>query len=58
MGPALTDRQWFGDGMGIAVREGDQDLRARLNDAIKALRANGKYQEINRKYFKYDIYGG
>ena len=21
-GPALTDRQWFGDGMGIAVREG------------------------------------
>ena len=44
--------------MGIAVRKGDPDLRARLNDAIKALRANGKYQEINRKYFKYDIYGG
>ena len=58
VGPALTDRQWFGDGMGIAVRKGDQDLRAKLNDAIKALRANGKYQEINRKYFKYDIYGG
>jgi arginine/ornithine transport system substrate-binding protein len=38
--------------------QGDPDLRARLNDAIKALRANGKYQEINRKYFKYDIYGG
>lgn len=58
VGPALTDRQWFGDGMGIAVRKGDQDLRAKLNEAIKALRANGKYQEINRKYFKYDIYGG
>ena len=58
MGPALTDRQWFGDGMGIAVRKGDQDLKAKLDEAIKTLRANGKYQEINQKYFKYDIYGG
>ena len=58
VGPALTDRQWFGDGMGIAVRKGDQDLKAKLDEAIKALRANGKYQEINQKYFKYDIYGG
>ncbi|MGE6235323.1 ABC transporter substrate-binding protein [Aeromonas media] len=58
VGPALTDRQWFGDGMGIAVRKGDQDLKAKLDKAIKTLRANGKYQEINQKYFKYDIYGG
>lgn len=58
VGPALTDRQWFGDGMGIAVRKGDQDLKAKLDEAIKTLRANGKYQEINQKYFKYDVYGG
>ena len=58
VGPALTDRQWFGDGMGIAVRKGDQDLKAKLDEAIKTLRANGKHQEINQKYFKYDIYGG
>lgn len=58
VGPALTDRQWFGDGMGIAVRKGEQDLKAKLDEAIKTLRANGKYQEINQKYFKYDIYGG
>ncbi len=44
--------------MGIAVRKGDQDLKAKLDEAIKTLRANGKYQEINQKYFKYDIYGG
>ena len=30
----------------------------RLDEAIKALRANGTYQQINQKYFKYDIYGG
>ena len=32
--------------------------KAKLDEAIKTLRANGKYQEINQKYFKYDIYGG
>lgn len=58
IGPSLTDRQWFGDGMGIAVRKTDMDLKTKLDEAIKTLRANGKYQEINKKYFQYDIYGG
>ncbi|MFQ2167467.1 ABC transporter substrate-binding protein [Aeromonas veronii] len=58
VGPALTDRQWFGDGMGIAVRKSDKELKGKLDEAIKALRANGTYQQINQKYFKYDIYGG
>ena len=26
--------------------------------AIEAIRANGKYKEINDKYFKFDVYGG
>ena len=55
---ALTDRQWFGDGMGIAVRKGDK-FQAKLDEAIKALRANGTIRRDQpRKYFKYDIYGG
>lgn len=58
IGPSLTDRQWFGDGMGIAVRKTDMDLKTKLDEAIKTIRANGKYQEINKKYFQYDIYGG
>lgn len=46
------------DEIGIAIRKGDDQLRERLNAAIKALRANGKYQEINAKYFPFDVYGG
>ncbi|PWJ76929.1 amino acid ABC transporter substrate-binding protein (PAAT family) [Pseudaminobacter salicylatoxidans] len=46
-----------GPGAGIAVRKGDDELREKLNAAIAAIRANGKYQEINDKYFKFDVYG-
>ena len=29
-----------------------------LNAAIKAIRANGKYDEITKPYFAFDMYGG
>ncbi|AEY02494.1 putative amino acid ABC transporter, periplasmic amino acid-binding protein [Oceanimonas sp. GK1] len=57
VGPSVTDEQWFGEGFGIAVRKQDQDLKEKLNQAILDLRANGKYQEVNNKYFDYDVYG-
>jgi polar amino acid transport system substrate-binding protein len=46
-----------GPGAGIAVRKGETDLANKFNAAIDAIRANGKYKEINDKYFKYDVYG-
>ncbi len=57
VGPGYTDPEFFGDGAGIAVRKKDQDLVDKLNAAIDAIRANGKYQEINDKYFEFDVYG-
>ncbi len=57
VGPTLTDPKWFGDGFGIAVRKQDKDLTAKLNQAIKDVRASGKYKEIQSKYFTYDVYG-
>jgi polar amino acid transport system substrate-binding protein len=47
----------FGPGAGIAVRKGETDLVNKLNAAIDAIRASGKYKEINDKYFKFDVYG-
>jgi arginine/ornithine transport system substrate-binding protein len=56
-GPAFTDAKYFGDGIGIAVRKGDQADLDRLNAAITAIRANGTYKKIQDKYFNFDIYG-
>ncbi|HKJ51371.1 MAG TPA: ABC transporter substrate-binding protein [Gammaproteobacteria bacterium] len=52
------DEECHGPGAGFAVRKSDQDLRAELNKAIKAIRANGVYQKINARYFDFDIFGG
>ena len=57
-GPLVTDKEWFGEGVGIAVRKRDDALREKFNDAIKAIRSNGVYQQIQDKYFEFDIYGG
>lgn len=57
VGPSFTDVKYFGDGVGIAVRKGDKKNADRINAAIDAIRANGKYKEIEKKYFNFDIYG-
>nr|WP_116474503.1 ABC transporter substrate-binding protein [Zobellella maritima] len=57
VGEPVTDPRWYGEGVGIAVRKQDKALRLKLNDAISALRADGRYQEINDRYFPVDIYG-
>ena len=40
------------------MRKDDTELKEKINAAIKAIRANGKYDEITKKYFDFDIYGG
>ena len=56
-GPAFTDAKYFGDGIGIAVRKGDKADLDKINAAIATIRANGKYKQIQDKYFNFDIYG-
>ena len=57
IGPIKSEVAIHGPGAGIAVRKGETDLVNQFNAAIDAIRANGKYKEINDKYFKFDVYG-
>ena len=57
VGPDFTDSRWFGDGIGIAVRKGEDELLGMLNEAIDRIRADGTYGEINARYFDFDLYG-
>jgi lysine-arginine-ornithine-binding protein len=56
-GPPLMERKYFGDGAAIATRKTDLDLRDKLDAGIMAIRANGKYEIIRKKYFDFDIWG-
>mgnify|MGYP000167715412 CR=1 FL=1 len=57
-GPLIADQQWFGEGVGIAIRKNSPELRQQFNTAIQKIRTNGVYQQIQDKYFDFDIYGG
>lgn len=52
-----VEEKYFGKGVGIALRPGNEALRQTLNTAIRTIRANGKYREINDRYFSTDQYG-
>jgi polar amino acid transport system substrate-binding protein len=55
-GMVADDPEILGDGVGFGLRKGDP-LLATLNDAIKAIRADGTYDTITKKWFSFDIYG-
>jgi lysine-arginine-ornithine-binding protein len=56
VGAEQSDPAYFGSGVGIALRQGDDALLKQLNDAIDAIRADGTYEKINAKYFPFSIY--
>ncbi len=57
VGPDFNVPQWHGDGAGIAVRKGEDELRMALDKAIDQIRADGTYKAINAKYFDFDVFG-
>lgn len=57
LGDDQFDLECHGEGAGIAVRKGEDDLRLAFDKAIKAIRDDGTYARINAKYFDFDIFG-
>ena len=56
-GMVAPDLEVLGPGVGAGVRKGDTELAEKITAGIKAIRDNGKYEEITKKYFDFDIYG-
>ncbi|ETD69607.1 amino acid ABC transporter substrate-binding protein [Pelistega indica] len=54
--PSSADKEIFGEGTGFAVRKEDKQLLDDLNKAFEAIRADGTYDKIAKKYFTYDVY--
>jgi polar amino acid transport system substrate-binding protein len=54
-GPYLEPK-FFGDGIAIAVPKSDPEIKALLNDALKRVRASGRFDELVQRYFPVRIY--
>lgn len=50
-GGAFAEPRYFGDGVGIAVKRGDAQLKTMINDALRRLREGGRYEELLLRYF-------
>jgi polar amino acid transport system substrate-binding protein len=56
-GNVAPDPEVLGLGAGVGLRKGDTEPKEKFNAAIKGIRDSGKYDEISKKYFNFDIYG-
>ena len=54
--PQIDERKYFGIGVGIGLRKGNDELKARLNKAIKTLTDNGYLESYALKYFPFAIH--
>ena len=55
-GDPYLESRFFGEGVGIAVRKDDDELRKAFNWALARIMKNGVYSEIYLKYFPVDFY--
>lgn len=54
-GPYMEPR-FFGDGLAIAVPKDDIELKALINEALRKVRASGRFDELVQRYFPVRIY--
>lgn len=52
VGSKVTDADYFGSGLGIAVRKGNSKLLEQFNQALNQLKQDGTYQTIYDKWFQ------
>lgn len=56
VGEPVRDSKFIGEGCGITVRKGEDELLKKLNAALKAIIADGTHKKLADKYFATDIY--
>jgi len=54
--PQIDERKYFGIGVGIGLRQGNDELKARLNAALATLTEDGSLESYALKYFPFAIH--
>jgi polar amino acid transport system substrate-binding protein len=58
IGAVADDPAILGAGVGVGLRKGEDELKAKFNAAIAKVIADGTYDTISKPYFASSIYGG
>jgi polar amino acid transport system substrate-binding protein len=58
IGAVADDPSILGLGVGVGLRKGEDELKAKFNAAIAKVIADGTYDAISKPYFASSIYGG
>jgi polar amino acid transport system substrate-binding protein len=56
-GAVADDKEVLGLGVGVGLRKGEDALKAKFNEGIAAILADGTYDKITAGYFASSIYG-
>ncbi len=57
IGAVADDKEVLGLGVGVGLRQGEDELKAKFNAAIAKVIADGTYDTISKPYFASSIYG-
>ena len=57
-GAVADDPEVLGLGVGVGLRKGEEDLKAKFNAGIAKVLEDGTYDAISKPYFAMSIYGG
>ncbi len=57
MGAVADDQDILGKGVGVGLRKGDDELKAKFNAGIAQVITDGTYDKISEPYFPSSIYG-
>ncbi|WON78166.1 arginine ABC transporter substrate-binding protein [Serratia sp. UGAL515B_01] len=52
VGDKVTDKGYFGSGLGIAVRQQNTQLQSKFNVALEQIKQDGTYETIYKKWFQ------
>ncbi|HQY44138.1 MAG TPA: transporter substrate-binding domain-containing protein [Paracoccaceae bacterium] len=58
VGAVADDPAILGAGVGVGLRKGEDDLKAKFNAGIAKILEDGTYEAIGKNYFASSIYGG
>ncbi len=52
VGDKVTDKDYFGSGLGIAMRLQNTELQGKFNAALDKIKQDGTYETIYKKWFQ------